>query len=328
MIWLLAGCGGLAETLFLRHDGADLRVRIEGPSDPPAIVALLHGGPGGNSEEYNTGSWQDTVEAEVAVAYLDQRGQGASQGVYDAEDVTVAQLAADTDAVLALLEARFPGTPLVLMGHSWGGALGIATLLQTDAPARLSGWIEVDGAHDVLLLNRLAVPMFLSEGEAQIDAGRNVGRWSEIVSFAEGVNVERITADDSSRINRYGFEAEALIPEVSVEEGGALDLAGYYLSSSVGWPTERWVGNHTADLLAYEAEQTGFSEQLHHIGTPSLLLWGAYDFVVPAALGADAASRMPDAELVVLPRSGHAPMFNEPAAFSDTILGFVHEVIE
>lgn len=323
ILWGLLGCGGLAETLFLRIEGADLRVRVEGPADPEAMILLLHGGPGGNSEEYNVGTWSETVEAEVAVAYLDQRGQGASQGIYDAEDVNILQLAEDVDAVLGLLEERYPGVSLYLMGHSWGGALGTLALLETDAPERVSGWIEVSGAHDVPLLNQLAVPMFISVGSTEIERGRHVRRWEEIVSFAEGVNPERITADISGQINRYGFEAETLIPEVSVDEALTGSLLGYYLTSSVGWPVEGWVGDHTGDLLAYEVEMAGFAPRLGEIDVPTLLVWGRYDFVVPPMLGADALERLPDAALTILPASGHSPMFNQPNRFSEAVLDFI-----
>ncbi|MFT4977904.1 MAG: pimeloyl-ACP methyl ester carboxylesterase [Myxococcota bacterium] len=328
MIWLgLIGCtGGLSETLFLRTDGADLRIRVEGPSDPQAMILLLHGGPGGNSEEYNVGSWSEQVEAEVAVAYLDQRGQGASQGVYDEEDVTFAQLTEDVDVVLAFLGAHYSGVPLFLMGHSWGGALGISALLETDASARVDGWIEVDGAHDVPMLNQLAVPMLISVGGEERDAGRNVERWDEIISFAEGVDLGLITPENSSLINRYAFEAEALIGGLAVDESvGVAELLGYYLTSSVGWPVEAWLGDHTADLLAGEVEQVSYTSRLWELTVPSLLIWGGYDFVVPTPLGEDAVERIDAAELVVLPRSGHSPMFNEPDAFSAAVLDFVAE---
>ena len=76
-------------------------------------------------------------------------------------------------------------------------------------------------------------------------------------------------------------------------------------------------------LLDSEIEQTSFTDRLDEITLLTLLLWGSYDFVVPAGLGEDARAVMPDAELVVMERSGHSPMFNQPDAVTDSILDFI-----
>ena len=323
----LLGCGGgaLDEQYFLRVGDADLRVDVEGEASASRLVLLLHGGPGGSGADYNLGAWSERMEAEVTMVYLDQRGQGASQGVYGPEDVTVAVLAEDVAAVLRSLKVRYgESAEITLMGHSWGGMLGLAALLWTDAGEDVDAWIEVGGAHDVLKLNQYAVPMFIDVGEDQIEEGNHVSRWQEIVQFAEHVDPDRITARDSTSINRYAFEAEALVPEVRHEDGvSGLELAGYYAASPVGWPTAQWTGGQTNDLLAYETEVLSFSARLGDVSQPALLVTGAYDFVVPPELSADALDAMPGAARVVLEESGHSPMFNQPHAFADALLDFI-----
>ncbi|MEL6346492.1 MAG: alpha/beta hydrolase [Myxococcota bacterium] len=327
IVFTFLGCGPAADQYFLRHDGADLRVRVEGNADSGEYILLLHGGPGRDSEWYNIGAWSERMESEVAMVYTDQRGQGASHGIYDETDLTLEQLADDTAAVIRSLHLRYgEDIHLSVMGHSWGGMLGIQALLQPDTQDDVDRWIEVDGAHDVFLLNQLAVPMFLDVGEQEIAAGRNRNEWRDIVRFAEGVNVDEISAGQSAEINRLGFEAERLIDRVSLDpEIRLLDVVDYYVASPISWPTAATVGRQTNEALSAQIELTALSPRLDEIEIPTLLLWGAYDFVVPPGVGTDAASRMPDAALVVLPDSGHTPMFNQPAAFADAVLDFIDE---
>jgi len=56
---------------------------------------------------------------------------------------------------------------------------------------------------------------------------------------------------------------------------------------------------------------------------PTLLLHGAADALVPAAVSRTLAERMPAASLVELPRSGHVPHEEEPARVAQEIDAFL-----
>jgi len=327
-LMLLLGCTGmLDDSFFLRIDGADLFVDVEGNPEPGVFVLLLHGGPGGSGQAYNFGAWSERIEAEAVMVYLDQRGQGSSQGRYSTEDVTIERMVDDVEVVVEAVKARYgDDIALYLMGHSWGGLLGCSALLRPEVQAEIVGWIEIDGAHDVPLLNRYAVSMLIEQGAVELEAGRNTAEWREIVSFAEGVDLARLSADDSLNINRYAYQAEGLIETISWEDGPNLWAHGGYLfASPESLLTAGWSGAQTNLLLDREIEQTSLTERLGEIEVPSLLIWGGYDFVAPAALGEDAATRQPDAELVIMEASGHSPMFNEPHAVADSMLAFIQQ---
>lgn len=325
---LLLSCTGmLDDSFFLRVDGADLFVDAEGSPEQGVFVLLLHGGPGGSGQAYNLGTWSERLESEVVMIYLDQRGQGNSQGHYSSEEVTISRMVEDVAVVIESLKARYGADiDLYLMGHSWGGLLGCSALLHPEVQAEIVGWIEIDGAHDVPQLNRYAIPMLIAQGQVELEAGRNTAEWSEIVSFAEGVDLARLTADDSLSINRYAFQAERLIETIRWDaELSFWDQGGYLFASPESLLTAGWSGAQTNLLLDREIEQTSLTGQLGEIDVPSLLIWGGYDFVVPVALGEDAVTRQPDAELVVLEASGHSPMFNEPHAVADSVLSFIKQ---
>jgi len=105
-------------------DGVLLHVEEVGPRDAPLTVVLVHG------YTLSMASWtfqRRDLGQELATAnghrprarlvLYDQRGHGAS-GRGDAEHSTVDQLA---DDLVAVLDARVPRGPVVLVGHSMGG---------------------------------------------------------------------------------------------------------------------------------------------------------------------------------------------------------------
>lgn len=65
---------------------------------------------------------------------------------------------------------------------------------------------------------------------------------------------------------------------------------------------------------------------LPRIHAPSLLLWGEHDRVTPLRPWRVHLDRLRDHRLVVVPRSGHAPMLEQPGLFADHLLAFLADV--
>jgi pimeloyl-ACP methyl ester carboxylesterase len=65
---------------------------------------------------------------------------------------------------------------------------------------------------------------------------------------------------------------------------------------------------------------------VERIGVPALVVHGELDGVVPVENGRLLASRMPHAELVLLPGQGHAPMLEEPGPFGELVCAFLDRV--
>lgn len=64
------------------------------------------------------------------------------------------------------------------------------------------------------------------------------------------------------------------------------------------------------------------SNWLHRIDIPTLLLWGENDGLVPPRFGHAYRELIPNSELVVIPRAGHAPFEEQPDAFLDAFGAF------
>jgi proline iminopeptidase len=121
-------------------NGTRLHVEVHGPNGAPTIV-LLHGGPGGDFRYMLPMAAPDADGALVAdhrLVFWDQRGTGLSRR-HPAKEVTMDLYQADLDA---LIDAVSPGTPVVLIGHSWGGTYAAAYLGRH--PDRVRGAVLID----------------------------------------------------------------------------------------------------------------------------------------------------------------------------------------
>ncbi|MCB0699657.1 MAG: alpha/beta hydrolase [Chitinophagales bacterium] len=90
-----------------------------GEKDNPAII-FLHGGPGYNSFTFEASTGQRLADEGYYVVVFDQRGCGRSENPDDSQ-YDFAEAVADVDAVYE----QFKIKKATLIGHSWGGALGL-----------------------------------------------------------------------------------------------------------------------------------------------------------------------------------------------------------
>lgn len=74
----------------------------------------------------------------------------------------------------------------------------------------------------------------------------------------------------------------------------------------------------TRELLTVDAET-----EVRALTTPTLLVWGEGDTLVPAALGPVLRAEIADAQLFIIPRAGHVSMFEQPEQFNGRVLAFL-----
>ena len=132
----------LGADAFVMEDGARLPYRAWLPEGPPAQVILaLHG--------FNDSrdAWEIPAPAfaarGIAVYAPDQRGFGEApgRGIFPGAEAMVA----DAASMARLLRAMHPGTPLVLMGESMGGAV-LMRLAAAAPPPEVSGYVLLSPA--------------------------------------------------------------------------------------------------------------------------------------------------------------------------------------
>ena len=324
---MLAACTKSAdenfEHFYLRNGNADLYVEINGNIASKVFFIYLHGGPGGGSLAYNSGYFAEEMEADYAMVYLDQRGNGASQGINEEEDLTIAQNSEDIYQLAQILQAKYgDDISIFLAGHSWGGLTSAHALLNTEIQSILRGWVEMNGAHDFPLNDVEAVKMFQTLGQQEIDAGNNLDFWEPVVERVNQIDINNITEEDSGYMNSKGFEAEGMFDLADEEITGVIPhgLAAPQLSLAT------LAANGSANgILNEDSNQYALTDQLNQIEIPCLFLWGKYDFVVPPALGVSAFARVGtnEKQLIIYERSGHSPMSNEAIQFTQDVKDFI-----
>ena len=120
-------------------NGNSLHFRVRGQDASKPYLLLLHGGPGFSSHMFYP--WGSTLEQNLNVVYLDQRGCGESASLKpnDFAAYTMPGLIADIEAVRDYLKVK----KWFVLGHSWGGMLGLEYVRAN--PKSVLGYVHVDG---------------------------------------------------------------------------------------------------------------------------------------------------------------------------------------
>ncbi|GMN05172.1 alpha/beta hydrolase [Croceitalea sp. MTPC5] len=313
----------LDATVFVRHKGADMPAYIKGNANEKIFLITLHGGPGGAGLGFQ-GNAFDRIEYNYGVVYFDQRGSGMSQGSYSEDEVTIDLMAEDVLALVKVIQRIYGNdSRFFLLGHSWGGALGPATLLK-DQSAFL-GWINVDGSHNPRDLYFEYIKNFERVAAVQIELENSVSFWESVYEELDKIDRNTVSLDDFAILNSLAFNAEDSLKNdnlINGPENGGIRVSDYNLLTFV-WNLLKIQSILDEDIIG----ELSYTEQLSAIRIPSLVLWGRYDMVVPEFYAQEAFDNLGSNEkkLVFFERSGHSPMSTEPDRFAEEVIQFINQ---
>lgn len=135
---------GVDETFVATLGGARQVVNVRGADRANPILVFVHGGPGAVEMPF-AWAFQRGWEDHFTVVQYDQRGAGRSFPLNDpkalAPTMTLERYRDDAIELIELLRARFGKRKVVLMGHSWGSAVGLAVAARR--PDLLHGYVGV-----------------------------------------------------------------------------------------------------------------------------------------------------------------------------------------
>ncbi len=217
----------LQEEAILAADGAALKLRRRDP--PPgvpvrAVLLALHGF-NDHSGNFLQDGFGRLAEAGVLTYAYDQRGFGASPGrtLWAGAE----SMAADAATALRLLRARYPETPLFLIGESMGAS--VAVLAATAQP------LPVDGM-------MLMAPAFWSRAEigpVAVGAFWLLAHTLPALAFPPGAG-SIVASDNEEALRRFGRDP-LTIKDTRIDAAwGLLDLmdrASLNLPGCCGVPT-------------------------------------------------------------------------------------------
>ena len=78
--------------------------------------------------------------------------------------------------------------------------------------------------------------------------------------------------------------------------------------------------------LAKSAIRNNLGEELSHITQPTCLIWGNNDTITPPFVGEEFQKLIPNSELHLIDKCGHAPMMEVPEEFNRILGDFLHKI--
>ncbi|MEZ4675515.1 MAG: alpha/beta hydrolase [Caldilineaceae bacterium] len=82
-------------------------------------------------------------------------------------------------------------------------------------------------------------------------------------------------------------------------------------------------GPFTTLQIGRELLRSDIARKLAKLQTETLIVWGERDTVVPHRLAHELAAQLPQSQLLILPNTGHVPMWERPEAFNRAVLEFL-----
>ena len=298
---------------YLSVNGARLYIQTRGANPAAPILLWLHGGPGG-AERPLFRYFNGQLEKHFLVAYWDQRGAGRS---FDAksnpQDVTVAQHITDLDQVVDHLRRTFGQDKIVLMGHSWGAALG---LLYTQAHA--------DKVSALVLVNPLISMRQTQRAEYDFVQAEATRRHDETALAQLG----KIGTPP------YMTSKQALAMEKVVQRYGGIfhtqpnRMWVVFRATVAGlvrpWEIARFIRGNNVSLEAMHQEllNLNLTHSVLNLDVPVVMFLGRYDRHTDSRLSAAYfdSLRATQKKVIWFEESAHNVPFEQPGLFNTTVV--------
>ena len=310
---------GVQENLVVTLGGIPQAISVRGASRGNPILLFLHGGPGA-VEMPIAWSFQRPWEDFFTVVQWDQRGAGKTYALSDPATIeptlTLERYRDDAIELIEYLRKRYDQPRIILVGHSWGSALGLA--IAQARPDLLHAYVGVGQIIDWRQNERLGFDWTLAHARAASDHAaivdleamrpyppdkkplriEDADRWRKWAIGYGSLAAGRTNAD-------FYFHAARLSPEYTSVDLKAWDMGSGFTVHAL-WP-------RLSDL--------SFSG-LKHLDVPVVLMLGRQDHTIapePAAAWLDRLDA-PRKSVVWFEHSAHLPMLEEPGRFFVALL--------
>jgi pimeloyl-ACP methyl ester carboxylesterase len=296
---------------FLKNNGAVMPVWVRGNLNSGTILITVHGGPGGTGHGFILSEGFKELEKSYTVVYWDQRFSGLSQGNPDKSTLTIEQFVDDVSKTVTLIEHKYPGKKLFLLGHSWGGGLAAAYLGQNNNQSKFSGWIDVDGSVRDDIEEQEIKKWILQRVPEHYNEDPEF--WQFIVDWY-----------DNHPFPLYSDEEPYLY--ISALNGDAIKDPGYPVAELVfSSPFSLAIYSNNVDQSL--GNGIDFTNEIRNIKIPSLIMWGKEDGILPDTLSFYTYNQLgtgiSDKSVIRIPGSAHSPFIDQPVIFAESVKQFI-----
>jgi proline-specific peptidase len=259
----------------------------------------LHGGPGAGHDYLEP---LEALASERPVVFFDQLGCGKSDQPADRSLWRIERFVREINAVRDALRL----TDIHLLGHSWGGWLGIEYMLSK--PAGIASLILASTSASIKEFVREAAAL---KAQLPADVRATMERYEASGDYANSAYEEAVMTFYKRHICRLDPWPDPLMRTVK-------NLAGNPVYETMNGPNEFTVTGNLKDW-----DRTG---RLGEITVPTLVTVGGHDEVT-ANCANTIHRRISNSELRLFENSSHTAMLEEPDQFIRVVRGF-HRRIE
>jgi pimeloyl-ACP methyl ester carboxylesterase len=282
------------------------------------ICLFLHGGPGLAEMPLMNDYCKPLTETLLLVNW-DQRGAGKSYSPFiPIDSMNLNQFINDALEVILYLKLRFKKEKIILMGHSWGSALGM--LLVKKCPEHLYAYIGIGQIGNWHEGEKISYQYTLKKAQ-ELGNNRALRKlknmeppphtWKMLISQRQillklGGSIHN-RSNYNSWIPKYLFSKEYSI----------IDLLKYLLGIRFSLK-HLWADFTKIDLL----------KEVPEVQIPIFFLLGKHDYQVPfeCSIVYFEHLKAPLKEIFLFEKSGHSPMFEETDKFIEIVKQCINKI--
>jgi proline iminopeptidase len=295
--------GGVA-MIPIHTPSGDFKVWTKRVGNNPRVkVLLLHGGPGA-THEYFEAFDAHLPAAGIQYYYYDQLGSAYSDQPADMTPfLSIDHYVEEVEQVRRAL--KLDQDDFVLLGHSWGGILAIEYALKY--PQHLKG---------LVISNMMSsIPAYNTYAHDVLMPAMDPAALKEILALEQAKRYD----DPRYEALLQPFYEQHILRMPAAQWPDAVNRAFAKLNKAVYVPMQGPSEMGASGILA-DWDRTA---DLKRITVPTLVIGAAHDTMDPAYMRR-MATLLPAGRYVECPNGSHMAMYDDPKAYFDGLLGFLH----
>lgn len=311
---------GISEIRKVRLGQVDQYVLIRGENVKNPVLLYLHSGPG-TTEMITFRQAHKNLEQYFTIVNWDQRGTGKSfSSNIPANSMTIEQLISDANELTEYLKKEFHKQKIVLVGHSWGTALGLSLVQKYPD----SFYTYVGSGQVVKPVEGERISYEYTKEKAKDNAS----------ALEELINIDKpdpyLTIDNETKwFDKIILERKWLV-KFGGETFGGSDNSLLFNFNTILAPEYTWMdyvkfgmgSSFSLKNMWPQIMKLDFIEQIPEIKVPVYFYQGRYDYNTPSILVEKYFNilKAPSKKLEWFEKSGHHPMYQEVEKFQKNLI--------